>query len=213
MTKNKTVDKKPDFATAYSKANEILAKSRVVNTFPFSPIELVKELSDIKCRTYKSALKRQIDITALGSNSAIIIRNDNKQIIFYDDTKPITHIKYSILHEFGHVLNNHDFSVKDKKIYTRYEIESNYFVAQLLMPEQIANIGVSRSVGHYLQQQGKYVIPNARWGENEHIQRAFLITYLHFRAYRKTVLYQSALTGAVKAKRISITSKQGLKQC
>lgn len=31
--------------------------------------------------------------------------------------------------------------------------------------EQIANIGVSRSVGHYLQQQGKYVIPNARWGD------------------------------------------------
>ncbi len=31
--------------------------------------------------------------------------------------------------------------------------------------EQIANIGVSRSVGHYLQQQGKYVIPNVRWGD------------------------------------------------
>ena len=31
--------------------------------------------------------------------------------------------------------------------------------------EQIANIGVSRSVGYYLQQQGKYVIPNARWGD------------------------------------------------
>lgn len=31
--------------------------------------------------------------------------------------------------------------------------------------EQIANIGVSRSVGHYWQQQGKYVIPNARWGD------------------------------------------------
>lgn len=31
--------------------------------------------------------------------------------------------------------------------------------------EQIANIGVSRSVGYYLQQQGKYVIPNVRWGD------------------------------------------------
>lgn len=30
--------------------------------------------------------------------------------------------------------------------------------------EQLANIGVSRSIGYYLQQQGKYVIPNARWG-------------------------------------------------
>lgn len=31
--------------------------------------------------------------------------------------------------------------------------------------EQLANIGVNRSVGYYLQQQGKYVIPNARWGD------------------------------------------------
>lgn len=31
--------------------------------------------------------------------------------------------------------------------------------------EQIANIGVSRSVGYYWQLQGKYVIPNARWGD------------------------------------------------
>ena len=31
--------------------------------------------------------------------------------------------------------------------------------------EQLANIGVSRSVGYYLQQQGKYVIPNVRWGD------------------------------------------------
>lgn len=30
---------------------------------------------------------------------------------------------------------------------------------------QIANIGVSRSVGYHLQQQGKYVIPNVRWGD------------------------------------------------
>lgn len=31
--------------------------------------------------------------------------------------------------------------------------------------EQLANIDVSRSVGYYLQQQGKNVIPNARWGD------------------------------------------------
>ena len=31
--------------------------------------------------------------------------------------------------------------------------------------EQLANIGVSCSVGYYEQQQGKYVIPNVRWGD------------------------------------------------
>ena len=46
---------KPNFSAAYSKANEILVKSRVISTFPFSPIDLVKEQSAIKCRTYKKA--------------------------------------------------------------------------------------------------------------------------------------------------------------
>lgn len=30
---------------------------------------------------------------------------------------------------------------------------------------QIANIAVSRSIGYYFQQEGLYVIPNARWGD------------------------------------------------
>lgn len=30
---------------------------------------------------------------------------------------------------------------------------------------QLANIGIARSVGYYLQEQGKYVIPNVRWGD------------------------------------------------
>ncbi len=37
--------------------------------------------------------------------------------------------------------------------------------------EQIANIGVSRSIGYYLQQQGKYVIPNVRWGDERTISK------------------------------------------
>lgn len=37
--------------------------------------------------------------------------------------------------------------------------------------EQLANIGVSRSIGCYLQKQGKYVIPNARWGDERTYSR------------------------------------------
>ena len=40
--------------------------------------------------------------------------------------------------------------------------------------EQLANIGVSRSIGFYLQQQGKYVIPNARWGDKRTYTKALL---------------------------------------
>ena len=124
MTRSKIVasNTKPNFSAAYSKANEILVKSRVISTFPFSPIDLVKEQSAIKCRTYKKARKYGIDITAFGSESATIFEYGGRQIIFYDDSKLMTHVKYSILHELGHPLNNHDFSVTDKEIYGRYEV-------------------------------------------------------------------------------------------
>lgn len=72
-----------------------------------------------------------------GSESAVIMTMAGRSIIFYDDSKPITHVGFSILHEFGHPINNHDFRVKDRDTYGRYEVETNYFAAQLLMPDQL----------------------------------------------------------------------------
>ncbi len=137
---------KPNFSMAYSKANEILVKSHVISTFPFSPIDLVKEQSSIKCRTYKTAKKYGINIPDFGSKSATLFEYEDKQIIFYNEKKPATHIKYSILHELGHFLNNHNFNVANKETYGQYEVETNYFTAQLLMPEQLLRELVNRSV-------------------------------------------------------------------
>ena len=142
MTKNT----RPDFSEAYSNANEILVKSRVISDFPFSPLELVKEQSDIRCRTYKKALEYGINITDFGSESATIFECCNRRIIFYDDSKVMTHVKFSILHEFGHPINHHDFTIKNKEVYGKYEVETNYFAAQLLMPEQVLREIMKRGV-------------------------------------------------------------------
>ncbi|MGN1456312.1 MAG: ImmA/IrrE family metallo-endopeptidase [Acutalibacteraceae bacterium] len=141
------LNNKPDFSAAYSKANEILVKSRVISTFPFSPIDLVKEQSAIKCRTYKKARQYGVEISAFGSDSATIFELGGKQIIFYDESKPMTHVKYSILHELGHPLNSHNFNVTDKETYGRYEVETNFFAAQLLMPEQLLREFMNRGIG------------------------------------------------------------------
>lgn len=137
---------KPDFSKAYSKANEILVSSHIVSTFPFSAFELLKEQTSIPCRTFKKARSYGLNIEHLGSESAIIIELGGKRIIFYDESKPMAHIKYSILHELGHDSNGHDLGIKDEEIYHRYEIEANYFVAQLLMPEQILRELIKRGV-------------------------------------------------------------------
>ena len=127
----------PNFGKAYMKANEILVKSSVIQTFPFSVKALVSEQSDIVCRSFEKARKYGVDITAFGSESATIFRYGGKSIIFYDESKPYAHISFSILHEFGHVILGHDFTKKDEDSYHRYEVETNFFTAQLFMPEQI----------------------------------------------------------------------------
>ena len=131
------MNSKPNFNKAYIKANEMLIKSSVIQSFPFSPKKLVKEQSPIVCRSYDKAKKYGVDITDFGSESATIFRLGGKSIIFYDETKPEPHIAFSILHEFGHDTLGHDFTKKDKESYSKYEVETNFFAAQLLMPEQI----------------------------------------------------------------------------
>lgn len=128
---------KPDFEKAYVKANEMLIKSSVIRSFTFSPKELVKEQSSIACRSYETARKYGVNIADFGSDSATIFRFGDKSIIFFDETKPAPHINFSILHEFGHDRLGHDFTNKDEEIYGKYEIETNFFAAQILMPEQI----------------------------------------------------------------------------
>lgn len=128
---------KPLFSKAYSNANEILVSSKIISAFPFCPKKLVREQTPIVCRSYSKALSYGVDIQAFGSESAILTQLQGKSIIFYNDSKPETHIDYSIIHELGHFINGHNMQISDEETYHRYEIETNYFAAQILMPEQI----------------------------------------------------------------------------
>ena len=130
-------DNSVDFKKAYSPANELLYSSQTIDTFPFSPQKLVKEKSDISCRSYSKAIKYGVDIRDFGSDSATIFRIGEKEIIFYNNSMPENHTRFSILHEFGHGYLKHDFTDKSEDSYRKFEIEANFFSAQLLMPEQI----------------------------------------------------------------------------
>lgn len=130
-------DSKPNFQLAYEKANEILASSEVISNFPYSTTALIKEQSNIVCRKFSKAHKYDVDIEAFGSKSALIMNLDDNHIIFYNQDECPERVKFSILHEFGHKRNNHIFKYSSEEIYGKYEIEANYFAAQLLMPEQI----------------------------------------------------------------------------
>lgn len=130
---------KPNFSLAYIKANTLLATARSTNTLPYHPKELIKEKGEniIVCRSFSKAKSYGLDPRDFGSESAVIAKLYGKVIIFYDDTKPISHVKFSILHEYGHFLLNHNLNCKDETLYGIYEVEANFFAAQMLMPDQV----------------------------------------------------------------------------
>ncbi len=136
---------KPDFKLAYTKANIILVTAEAINSFPFSSKELIKERTDIRCRSYKKAKEYGIDIRDFGSESAVLVEFHGKKIIFYDNAKPVTHINFSILHELGHSDMGHQKCKEHDELYDNQEVEANAYAAQLLMPEQLLR---------YMQHQG-----------------------------------------------------------
>ena len=130
---------KPDFAETYHQANTLLVKSTVAESFPVSITAIIKEQSNICCVTYQKAItKWGFNPAALGSKSALYVPHYyGKKIIFYNDKESESRKRFSLGHEFGHYWLEHDLDTKDPVVYAKQEVETNFFTAQLFMPEQI----------------------------------------------------------------------------
>lgn len=76
--------------------------------------------------------------------------------------------------------------------------------------EQLANIGVSRSVGYYLQQQEKYVIPNARWGDERTYTNQLFDTAPAFSGIPKNSIVSIGTYGCSKSKEDKYFLEAGL---
>lgn len=129
-----------EWAKVMNKANEILVSSNAIATFPFEVKKVVKEFNGngIKCYSYQKALEKfQLCIEDLGSESALLTDIGGRKTLFYNTSKPKNHVRFSILHEFGHDILGHRLTHEDTKDYGTKEVETNFFTAQLLMPEQL----------------------------------------------------------------------------
>lgn len=128
---------KPNFKQVYEMANEILLISNTISDFPFSVTKMITEMTDVQCCSFKRAVGYGIDIESLGSESAVIAEQNGRCIIFYNDREVKERVRFSLLHELGHYVLQHDLDTKDLGLYNKQEIEANCFAAQILMPEQI----------------------------------------------------------------------------
>lgn len=137
MMKIMEIFSRPNFKQAYMTANEVLIKSDFIEEFPFPAIKIVEELLGIQCVSYQRAItKYGLSVSDFGSGDALMVNMRGRTILFYNDKNSIERIRFSVLHEVGHILLNHIFS-NEEEIYGRQEVETNFFVGQLLMPDQL----------------------------------------------------------------------------
>lgn len=136
MVKTMMMTSKPNFSKAVRNAEELLLSQIIPNGFPFKAKKLIKDVTGIPCLKFAKAKEYGVNIDAFGSDSALLFELNGRNIIFYDETKPREHNIYSILHELGHIINDHNMKCNEIE-YGIQEVETNFFVAQLLMPEQI----------------------------------------------------------------------------
>lgn len=138
MQRKKEIPKIPRFDYVTSKAYELLFEWGLTS-FPITAEHILELVSDfVVCLPWSDAktLKR---------------RDNNLYLVVYDDRSAYTHerINWSILHEIGHILLGHldDFDVTaldrgglTKKAYGVLEVETNWFVSELLMPTPLVRI-------------------------------------------------------------------------
>ena len=133
------MEDKPDFRKAYILANDLLIASRCISSFPFDAKELVKEQTDLQFCSYKKAFEKYgLDCHELGSDSAVLVKKNGKNIVFFNQDEYDARDPFNRLHETGHFLMMHKTDInKDNPLYGIQEVEANFFAAQMIMPLQI----------------------------------------------------------------------------
>lgn len=129
---------KPRLRKVLDEADILLLSSNVATTFPYSMKRFICERTNVKIISSSKAASYGININDFGSEDAAWFRCDENDMIIYNDAiLSNQRIRFSLAHECGHIKMSHDLDRKD--LYKIYEMEANFFAAQILMPEQIIN--------------------------------------------------------------------------
>ena len=126
------------------KAIDLMSKLNI-KTYPVKICQYIDKLPNCKISTYsefctRSNITIENAINQLGSSDAVIIKNKDKYILFYNNfQKNKQRILWSLAHEIGHMILGHltdsDCTISSglsKKKYKQYEAEANMFAAELL---------------------------------------------------------------------------------
>ena len=124
---------KPNFKKSYIAAHEKLVKLPLGTTFPLKTAKIIEDFSDLELHSFDWAEKHGFQRVYFKSESAELYEKNGRYTVFYDETKPPAHSKFSILHELFHYESNHDLNAGEKntELYNKQELEANFFAAEI----------------------------------------------------------------------------------
>ncbi|WP_288567259.1 ImmA/IrrE family metallo-endopeptidase [uncultured Treponema sp.] len=124
---------KPNFKKSYIAAHEKLVKLPLGTTFPLKTAKIIEDFSDLELHSFDWAEKHGFQRVYFKSESEELYEKNGRYTVFYDETKPPAHSKFSILHELFHYESNHDLNAGEKntELYNKQELEANFFAAEI----------------------------------------------------------------------------------
>lgn len=154
-----------------------------------------------------------LEIPSIKKNKAIIIPKDTIPFSLMNQTKDYS--EFVIFYE-------HDIKFADLLLVTDEYIDQLSNFQGVISPDcslyrdmplvlQIANTYMSRAIGHYLQQQGIYVIPNVRWGDERSYTTCELPEKFAFLGLPKHSIVSIGTYGCIRCKINKYYFKEGLK--
>lgn len=154
-----------------------------------------------------------LEIPSIKKNEAIIIPKDTIPFSLMNQTK--NYSEFIIFYE-------HDIKFADLLLATDEYIDQLSNFQGVISPDcslyrdmplvlQIANTYMSRAIGHYLQQQGIYVIPNVRWGDERSYTTCELPEKFAFLGLPKHSIVSIGTYGCIQSKINKYYFKEGLR--
>lgn len=143
---NKSINKYTSYKKARDAAWQLIIDMNI-NELPVKVSTIIRQLG-IGLYNYQDNAefihKLKLDTIAKSSDGFTLFMN-NQYKIFYDNTKSVARIRFTLGHELGHIICKHEFQkVSDSYITTRnsepkpndsiIETEANMFAARLLAP-------------------------------------------------------------------------------
>lgn len=128
-----------NYKKAIQEADNILLSS-FQNEFPLNIKKLIKDIktNNIELMPYSAT---GIDDSKDIKVSGFVIEKQGIYYVLYNDyIESEGHIRFTLLHELGHIILKHDSKVKSKS----QDIEADIFAAELLMPEAIIDNLIKR---------------------------------------------------------------------